>query len=65
VAERCRDEERGARHLGGDEMKRQGQVTASYTHEGLGQNGADGLHGLEDGPCDFFKSLCYVVMFIL
>jgi hypothetical protein len=34
--------------------KRQGWVVASYTPEGLGQNGADGLHGLEDGPCDMF-----------
>jgi hypothetical protein len=29
-------------------------VAASYTPVGLGQNGADGLHGLEELPCDMF-----------
>jgi hypothetical protein len=35
------------------------RLPLGYTPEGLGQNGADGLHGLEDGPCDmfFFKSM--------
>jgi hypothetical protein len=41
--------------LGGVEQdEEKGWVVASYTPEGLGQNGADGLHGLEDGPCDMF-----------
>jgi hypothetical protein len=32
--------------------RKDGLVATSYTPEGLGQNGADGLHGLKDGPCD-------------